>query len=105
MTSRTTLVMRSMTKEEWDYEVLEVVEEMEDLVEVMDRLSTTTTDNRDTTHETVLTLPLLVGIASLTIILLRNALFFKLRCRTRDHRWVIKMLNKLVLRIAPQNKR
>ena len=66
------------------------MEEVEDLVEVMDRLFSTTKDNKDTMHDIVPTLPLLVSIASLTTMLLKNALFYKLRCRKRDHRWEIR---------------
>ena len=72
------------TKEEWAKEVLEVVEEMQDLVEVEDRLFVTTVEHMDTTHEIVPIISLYVGIASLTIILLKNALFCKLIYRTRD---------------------
>lgn len=67
--------MRSTTREEWDEEVLEVVDEAEDLVEAMEILSATTKDNMDTMHETVPIVTRHVCIASLTIILLRNALF------------------------------
>ena len=77
------------------------MEEVEDLAEVADKLSTTTADNNDTTRETVPTLPLLVSIASLTIMLLKNALFYKLRCRKRDHKWEIRTSSQLVLRIPP----
>ena len=65
--------------------------EVEDLVEVVDRLSTTTMDNRDTMPETIPTPPQLVSLASLTIMLLRNALFYKLSGKKRDHRWEIIM--------------
>ena len=64
---------------------------MEDLAWVVEKLFATTTDNRDTMHETVPTLPLLVSIASPMIMLLKNVLFYKLSGRKRDHRWEIKM--------------
>ena len=69
------MVPHSMTREEWVEEVLEAVEEVKDLVEVEDRLSTTTMDNRDITHETVPILPLHVSIVGLMIILLKITLF------------------------------
>ena len=83
--------MCSKTREERFEEVLEVVEEVEDLVGVADKLYTTIVDNRDTTHEKIPTLPLPVSIASLTIMLLKNAIFYKQSGRTRDHRWEIRM--------------
>ena len=83
--------MCSTTTKELVEEALEAMEEVEDLAKVTDRLSATTVDNKDTTRETVPTLPLHVSIASLTIILLKNAIFCKLRCRTRDRRWEIRM--------------
>ena len=91
VTSKIILVPRSKTKEERAKEVLEAVAKVDDLVEVEDRLFATTSKNRDTTHETIPILLLHVSIASLTIILLKNALFCKLRCRTKDYRWVTKM--------------
>ena len=81
--------MRNMTKEEWVEEVLEAVAEMEDLVEVEDRLLVTIAEHRDTTHGTIPILPLHVSIVGLMIMLLNNSLFCKLRCRTRDRKWVI----------------
>ena len=69
VTSRTILALRSTTREEKVEESLEVMEEVEDLVEVVDILFATIVDNRDTTHETVPTLPLPISIASLTIII------------------------------------
>lgn len=67
------------------------MEEVEDLVEVADRLLVTTADNKDTTCEIVPTLPLLVSITSCMFMLLKNVLFYKLRCRKIDHKWEIKM--------------
>ena len=93
VTRRIIPVMHSMTKEEWVEGVLEAMAEMEDLVEVEDRLFVTTAEHLDTTHETIPTLQLLVSIASLTIMLLKNALFYKLRCRKREHRWEIRTSN------------
>ena len=83
--------MRSMTKEEWVEEVLEVMDEMEDLVEVEDKLFLTTTEHLDTMHETIPILPLHVSIVSLMIILLKNALFLSLRCRKKDCIWETKI--------------
>ena len=91
VTSRILMVPRSMTKEEWAEEVLEAVAEVEDLVEAVDRLFSTIVEHRDTTHDIVPILPLHVSIVGLMIMLLKNSLFFKLRCRTRDHGWVIRM--------------
>ena len=84
-------VMRSMSKEEWAEEVLEVVSEMEDLVEVEDKLFVTTMEHLDTTHETVPTPPQYVSIASPMIMLLKNILFYKISGRKRDRRWETKM--------------
>lgn len=67
------------------------MEKVEDLAEVMDTLSATTVDNKDTMHKTIPTIPILVTIASLAILSLKNALFYKLRCRKKDHRWKIRI--------------
>ena len=67
------------------------MEEVEDLVEVEDILFSTTTEHGETRHKTVPTLLLPVSIVSLTIMLLRNALFYKLSGRKRDHIWEIKI--------------
>jgi len=83
--------MHRTTREEYVEEVLEVMEEMQYLVEVVDILFVTTAEHRETMHETVPTLPLHVSIVGLMIILLKNALFCKLRCRKRDRIWVIRM--------------
>ena len=72
-------------------EALEDVEEMQDFVEVEDRLFVTTVEHLDTTHETIPIIPLHVSIVSLTIILLKNALFCSLICRKKDRRWVTRM--------------
>ena len=82
--------LHSTTREERVKEVLEAVEEVEDLVEVDDKLFATIAEHRDTMHETVPTLPLHVSIVGLMIMLLKKVLFCKLRCRTRDRRWVIR---------------
>jgi capsid portal protein len=89
--SRTIEVMHNMTREEWVEEALEAMEDVENLAEVANILFITTVDNKDTMPKTVPTLPLFVSIASLTIMLLRNDLFYKLSGRKRDHRWEIKM--------------
>ena len=91
MTSRIITVPRSMTREEWVEEVLEVVAEMQDLVEVEEKLFVTTTKQMDTMQEIVPILPLHVSILSLMIIVLKNALFWSLRCRKNDRIWVITM--------------
>ena len=90
LTSRIIIELYSTTREEWVEEVLEVVEEVEDLVEVEEKLFVTTMEHRDTMHETVPTIPIHVSIVGLTIMLLKNALFCKLKCRTRDHIWVVR---------------
>ena len=64
-----------MNKDERGEEVLEAMEEIQDLVEVEDILFVTTVEHRDTTHETVPIPSLHVIIASITIILLKNAYF------------------------------
>ena len=75
LTNRIIMVLRSTIREEWVEEVLEAVAEIEDLVEVEDILFVTTAEHLDTTHETVLILPLHVSIVSFMIILLKIALF------------------------------
>ena len=69
------------------------MEEVEDLVEGADKSIATTTDNKDTTHETVPTPPLPVSIASPMIMLLKNVLFYKLSGRKRDNKWEIRMFS------------
>ena len=76
VTNKIMQVMRSMTKEEQAEEVLEAMAEMQDLVEVKDRLFVTSAEHPDTMHESIPILPLHVSIASLMIIILKNALFF-----------------------------
>ena len=66
-----------MTKEEQVAEALEVAEEVEDFIEVVDKSIATATDNKDTTQETVPTLPQYVSIANSMTMLLKTALFYK----------------------------
>ena len=93
VTSRIILALHSMTREDRVVEILEAEEEVEDLVEVADKLLATTTNNRDTMHETVPTPPLPVSTASLMIMLLKNVLYYKLSGRKRDHRRAIRMFS------------
>ena len=67
------------------------MDKVEDLVEVADILSTTTTNNRDTTCKTIPTVPQPVSIANLMIMLLKNVLFYELSGRKRGQRWEIRM--------------
>lgn len=89
--SRTTQLMRSMTKEEQVKEVSEAMDEEEDMVDVMDISFATTADNKDTSRGTIPTRLQLVSIAGPLIMLLKNVLYYKLNGRKRDHRWVAKM--------------
>ena len=73
VTNRIISVVLSTTKEERAEEVLEAMAELEDLVE--DKFFVMTAKLLDTTHETVPFLALHVSVASLMIILLKNALF------------------------------
>ena len=86
-------VMRNTTRDEHVEEVSEAADEVEDMVEVTDRSFATIVDNKDTSQGTAPTRLQLVSIVGPLIMLLKNALFYKLSGRKRSHIWEIRMYN------------